>query len=208
MTYIYLVTYICLTKFSGVGFCPTKFKLCPTKIKSDRTNVLSSQIFICSPESPIFNSIFQNSGITNSTVSKRICNKFEILGMDPPRSSRGIANRTIVMVQVTTVDQLRNHQMEELRQQDSSLWSCLTISQSCYYLILSLLFLFCNCLSKFKMYLIRKLAAPLIAPHLPRPLAPPPPPPPQVNPPAKYYWIFFFSLVFLLLLSKGRVSFS
>jgi hypothetical protein len=37
--YIYLVTYI----------CPTKFKLCPTKIKSDRTNVLSSQIFICSP---------------------------------------------------------------------------------------------------------------------------------------------------------------
>ena len=47
--YIYLVTYICPTKFSGVGFCPTKFKLCPTKIKSDRTNVLSSQIFICSP---------------------------------------------------------------------------------------------------------------------------------------------------------------
>jgi hypothetical protein len=39
VTYIYLVTYI----------CPTKFKLCPTKIKSDRTNVLSSQIFICSP---------------------------------------------------------------------------------------------------------------------------------------------------------------
>ena len=35
--------------YSGVGFCPTKFKLCPTKIKSDRTNVLSSQIFICSP---------------------------------------------------------------------------------------------------------------------------------------------------------------
>ena len=50
VTYIYLVTYICPTKFSGVGFCPTKFKLCPTKIKSDRTNVLSSQIFICSPE--------------------------------------------------------------------------------------------------------------------------------------------------------------
>ena len=44
-----LVTYICPTKFSDVGFCPTKFKLCPTKIKSDRTNVLSSQIFICSP---------------------------------------------------------------------------------------------------------------------------------------------------------------
>ena len=37
---IYLVMYICLTKFSDVGFCPTKFKLCPTKIKSDRTNVL------------------------------------------------------------------------------------------------------------------------------------------------------------------------
>ena len=50
VTYIYLVTYICPTKFSGVGFCPTKFKLCPTKIKSDRTNVLSSQIFICSPD--------------------------------------------------------------------------------------------------------------------------------------------------------------
>jgi hypothetical protein len=49
VTYIYLVTYTCPTKFSGVGFCPTKFKLCPTKIKSDRTNVLSSQIFICSP---------------------------------------------------------------------------------------------------------------------------------------------------------------
>ena len=49
VTYIYLVTYICPTKFSDVGFCPTKFKLCPTKIKSDRTNVLSSQIFICSP---------------------------------------------------------------------------------------------------------------------------------------------------------------
>jgi hypothetical protein len=48
VTYIYLVTYICPTKFSSVGFCPTKFKLCPTKIKSDRTNVLSSQIFICS----------------------------------------------------------------------------------------------------------------------------------------------------------------
>ena len=43
------MTHICPTKFSGVGFCPTKFKLCPTKIKSDRTNVLSSQIFICSP---------------------------------------------------------------------------------------------------------------------------------------------------------------
>jgi hypothetical protein len=40
---------ICPTKFSSVGFCPTKFKLCPTKIKSDRTNVLSSQISICSP---------------------------------------------------------------------------------------------------------------------------------------------------------------
>jgi hypothetical protein len=25
---------MCPTKFSGVGFCPTKFKLCPTKIKS------------------------------------------------------------------------------------------------------------------------------------------------------------------------------
>ena len=36
---------MCPTKFSGVGFCPTKFKLCPTKIKSDRTNVLSRQIF-------------------------------------------------------------------------------------------------------------------------------------------------------------------
>jgi hypothetical protein len=47
--YISLVTYICPTKFSDVGFCPTKFKLCLTKIKSDRTNVLSSQIFICSP---------------------------------------------------------------------------------------------------------------------------------------------------------------
>jgi hypothetical protein len=47
--YIYLVMYICPTKFSGVGFCLTKFKLCSTKIKSDRTNVLSSQIFICSP---------------------------------------------------------------------------------------------------------------------------------------------------------------
>jgi hypothetical protein len=34
------MTYICPTKFSGVGFCPTKFKLCPTK---------TSQIFICSP---------------------------------------------------------------------------------------------------------------------------------------------------------------
>ena len=49
VTYIYPVTYICPTKFSDVGFCPTKFKLCPTKIKSDQTNVLSSQIFICSP---------------------------------------------------------------------------------------------------------------------------------------------------------------
>jgi hypothetical protein len=36
-------------QLSDVGFCPTKFKLCPTKIKTDRTNVLSSQIFICSP---------------------------------------------------------------------------------------------------------------------------------------------------------------
>ena len=54
VTYIYLVTYICPTKFSGVGFCPTKFKLCPTKIKSDRTNVLSSQIFICSPDTVLF----------------------------------------------------------------------------------------------------------------------------------------------------------
>jgi hypothetical protein len=43
------VYYICPAKFSGVGFCPTKFKLCPAKIGSDRTNVLSSQIFICSP---------------------------------------------------------------------------------------------------------------------------------------------------------------
>jgi hypothetical protein len=49
VTYIYLLTNICPTKFSDVGFCPTKFKLCPTKIESDRTNVLSSQIFICSP---------------------------------------------------------------------------------------------------------------------------------------------------------------
>ena len=49
VTYIYIVTYIWPTKFSDVGFCATKFKLCPTKIKSDRTNVLSSQIFICSP---------------------------------------------------------------------------------------------------------------------------------------------------------------
>jgi hypothetical protein len=47
--YIYLVTYIWPTKFSEIGFCPTKSKLCPTKIKSDRTNILSSQIFICSP---------------------------------------------------------------------------------------------------------------------------------------------------------------
>jgi hypothetical protein len=49
VTYIYLVTCICPTNFSDVGFCPTKFKLCLTKIKSDRTNVLSTQIFICSP---------------------------------------------------------------------------------------------------------------------------------------------------------------
>jgi hypothetical protein len=48
------MTYICPTKFSDVGFGPTKFKLCPTKIKSDRTNVLSSQIFICSPEMGLF----------------------------------------------------------------------------------------------------------------------------------------------------------
>ena len=48
--YIYLVTCVCLTKFSGVGFCPTKFKLCLTKIKIDRTNVLSSQI----PEPQVF----------------------------------------------------------------------------------------------------------------------------------------------------------
>jgi hypothetical protein len=51
--YVYLVTYICPTKYSDVGFCPTKFKLCPTKIKSDRTNVLSSEIFICSPATVI-----------------------------------------------------------------------------------------------------------------------------------------------------------
>jgi hypothetical protein len=45
VTYISCDVYcICPTKFSGVGFCPTKFKLCPTKIKSDRTNVLLSQI--------------------------------------------------------------------------------------------------------------------------------------------------------------------
>jgi hypothetical protein len=54
MSYIlvsWLVSYLVTpTKFSDVGFCPTKFKLCPTKIKSDRTNVLSSQIFICSPD--------------------------------------------------------------------------------------------------------------------------------------------------------------
>jgi hypothetical protein len=49
--YISCDVYICPTKFSGVGFCPTTFKLCPTKIKSDRTNVLPSQIFICSPAS-------------------------------------------------------------------------------------------------------------------------------------------------------------
>jgi hypothetical protein len=49
--YLYLQcdVYIWPTKFSDVGFCPTNFKLCPTKIKSDRTNVLPSQIFICSP---------------------------------------------------------------------------------------------------------------------------------------------------------------
>ena len=52
--YISCDVYICPTKFSGVGFCPTTFKLCPTKIKSDRTNVLPSQIFICSPASVIF----------------------------------------------------------------------------------------------------------------------------------------------------------
>jgi hypothetical protein len=45
MTYICLVTYIYLVTY----ICPTKFTLCPTKMKSDRTNVLSSQIFICSP---------------------------------------------------------------------------------------------------------------------------------------------------------------
>jgi hypothetical protein len=43
--------YICPIKSIDVGFCPTKiFKLCPTKSKSNRTNVLSSQIFICSPD--------------------------------------------------------------------------------------------------------------------------------------------------------------
>jgi hypothetical protein len=52
--YISCDVYICPTKFSSVGFCPTKFKLCPTKIKSDRTNVLSSQIFICSHEALMF----------------------------------------------------------------------------------------------------------------------------------------------------------
>jgi hypothetical protein len=41
VTYIYLVTCICPTKFSDVGFCLTKFKLCPTKIKSD---LLSCQV--------------------------------------------------------------------------------------------------------------------------------------------------------------------
>jgi hypothetical protein len=55
VTYVYLVTYICPTKFSDVGFCPTKFKLCLTKIKSDRTNVLSRQIFICSPGTIVSN---------------------------------------------------------------------------------------------------------------------------------------------------------
>jgi hypothetical protein len=49
LIYILCMTKMCPTKFSDVGFCPTKFKFCPTKIKSDRTNVLSSQIFICSP---------------------------------------------------------------------------------------------------------------------------------------------------------------
>ena len=44
VTYIYLVTYIVV-----LVFVPTKFKLCPTKIKSHQTNVLPSQIFICSP---------------------------------------------------------------------------------------------------------------------------------------------------------------
>jgi hypothetical protein len=47
---LYLVMYICQIKSIDVGFCPTKFKLCPTKSKSNRTNVLSSQIFICSPD--------------------------------------------------------------------------------------------------------------------------------------------------------------
>ena len=28
------MTYICPTKFSDVGFCPTKITLCPIKIKS------------------------------------------------------------------------------------------------------------------------------------------------------------------------------
>jgi hypothetical protein len=67
VTYIYLVMYICPTKFSGVGFCPTKFKLCPTKIKSDRTNVLSSQISICSPAIFIF-SIFTRKNFTSFMI--------------------------------------------------------------------------------------------------------------------------------------------
>jgi hypothetical protein len=49
------ISCICPTKFSDVGFCPTKFKLCLTKIKSDRTNVLSRQIFICSPGTIVSN---------------------------------------------------------------------------------------------------------------------------------------------------------
>ena len=48
-------------QLSDVGFCPTKFKLCPTKIKSDRTNVLSSQIFICSPVSCISVTLFKTT---------------------------------------------------------------------------------------------------------------------------------------------------
>jgi hypothetical protein len=47
-----LVTYNLYLLWHIYVFCPTHFKLCPTKIKSDRTNVLSSQIFICSPEYP------------------------------------------------------------------------------------------------------------------------------------------------------------
>jgi hypothetical protein len=62
---------ICPTKFSGVGFCPTKFKLCPTKIKSNRTNVLSSQIFICSPAgvNQTLHKILMN---INSSVHKKL----------------------------------------------------------------------------------------------------------------------------------------
>jgi hypothetical protein len=74
-TYIYLVTYIWPTKFSDVGFCATKFKLCPTKIKSDRTNVLSSQIFICSPAgdlSPVILSPGIEQNITDLFNSKII----------------------------------------------------------------------------------------------------------------------------------------